>query len=85
MNRYGKNWKEIALEVKKKANWKCNKCGADFSQKLTRGNSLQVHHWNRMPEDNRPDNLVALCNSCHLELQRGYLGCVLPGQLSLKL
>ncbi len=86
MSRYGKNWQEIANAVKEKADWKCSKCGADFKKdKSTRGNSLQVHHWNRIPEDNRPENLVALCNSCHLAYHRGKKGNVTIGQLSLNL
>jgi predicted HNH restriction endonuclease len=83
MSRYSKNWSEIAKAVKDKADWKCSKCGTDFKHNSTRGNCLQVHHWNRIPEDNRPDNLVALCNTCHLEYHRGRKSNINRGQLSL--
>ncbi|MEM7592393.1 MAG: HNH endonuclease, partial [Cyanobacteria bacterium P01_A01_bin.83] len=45
--------------------------------------TLQVHHWNRDPRDNRPENLIALCSACHLEYHRGGKSNVSPGQLSL--
>ncbi|BAQ67139.1 HNH endonuclease [Geminocystis sp. NIES-3709] len=85
MSRYSKDWRDIATAVKEKADWKCSKCGADFKEKSTRGNCLQVHHWNKIPEDNRPENLVALCNSCHLEYHRGGKGNISLDQLSLNL
>ncbi|WP_066349669.1 HNH endonuclease [Geminocystis sp. NIES-3708] len=87
MSRYSKDWREISMEVKEKADWKCAKCGADFKDKKSsrKGNCLQVHHWNRIPEDNRPENLVALCNVCHLEYHRGRKGNISIDQLSLNL
>jgi len=91
MSRYCKDWREISIAVKEKANWKCNNCGADFKEKSSRGSCLQVHHWNMTPEDNRAKNLVALCNTCHLEYpchleyHRGRKGNILVGQLSLNL
>lgn len=85
MSRYSKDWQEIATAVKEKANWKCSQCGANFKDKSTRGSCLQVHHWNRIPEDNRPENLVALCNVCHLEYHRGRKGNISIGQLSLNI
>lgn len=85
VSRYSKDWREISIEVKEKADWKCAKCGADFKEKSRRGSCLQVHHWNRIPEDNRLENLVAVCNSCHLEYHRGRKGNIMIGQLSLNL
>jgi predicted HNH restriction endonuclease len=85
MSRYSKDWQEIATGVKEKTNWKCSQCEADFKNKSTRGNCLQVHHWNRIPEDNRVENLVALCNTCHLQYHQGGKGNILIGQLSLNI
>jgi hypothetical protein len=91
--RYPANWKEIAFRVKEQAGWRCRKCqqqclrpGEDTSH-LTRSErmarTLTVHHDNRIPEDNRPKNLIPLCTGCHLSFH--YLGQsnVSPGQLSL--
>ena len=92
-SRYPDNWKEIALMVKEQAQWKCCRCGqqcltpTDDTRHLTRSErrklTLDVHHDNRIPEDNRLENLIPLCSSCHLHYH--YLGQsnVSPGQLSL--
>lgn len=45
--------------------------------------TLTVHHRNRIPEDNRPENLIALCNVCHLSYHNCGQSNVSPGQLSL--
>jgi hypothetical protein len=42
-----------------------------------------VHHRNRIPEDNRPENLIALCTACHLSYHNRGQSNVSPGQLSL--
>jgi hypothetical protein len=41
-----------------------------------------VHHHNRMPEDNRPENLIALCTTCHLSYHNRQQSNIPPGQLS---
>ena len=90
---YPDNWKEIALSIKEKAQWRCSKCGMQcirpgkelpkisFSQRMSQ--TLQVHHWNRDPADNRQENLSALCTACHLSYHRGRKANITPGQLSL--
>ncbi len=65
--RYTKNWKEIAYQVKEKAGWKCNQCGHPDDYKT--GYGLSVHHLNRIKSDNREENLVALCQRCHLRFE----------------
>jgi hypothetical protein len=45
--------------------------------------TLTVHHRNRIPEDNRPENLIALCTACHLSYHNRRQSNVSPGQLSL--
>ena len=32
---------------------------------------LTVHHWDEQPENNAEENLVALCQRCHLAKHRG--------------
>ncbi|MBD2504693.1 HNH endonuclease [Anabaena azotica] len=91
--RYSDNWKQIATALKAASNWRCTKCGRaclrpgekptelTFSER--KAYTLQVHHWNRDPSDNRVENLVCLCSGCHLSYHRFGRGNVSPGQLSL--
>lgn len=69
--RYPANWKDLALEVKQAAGWKCQYCGRLCRQPGepfdTHRRTLTVHHINHMPEDCRKENLVALCPACHLK------------------
>ena len=68
--RYPANWKEISMRVKEQAGWKCQQCGKQCrkpgEQLDTHTRTLTVHHINHIPEDCRPDNLIALCAPCHL-------------------
>ena len=68
--RYPDNWKEIATAVKENADWKCQQCGMQCRRPGepfdTHRRTLTVHHINHMPEDCRPENLIALCATCHL-------------------
>lgn len=72
MNRkseYPKNWKEIATAIKEKAGWKCERCRVPDSGKPD-GNCLTVHHL--VPDKSLCEdwNLAALCQRCHLKLQK---------------
>lgn len=91
-NRYPDNWQEIAFFVKESAGWRCAKCNLQCLQSgnksgLTKSERLKltltVHHRNRIPEDNRLENLVALCTACHLSYHNRGQSNVSPGQLSL--
>ena len=94
---YPSNWKEISLELKKKANWTCQKCGRkciepgqkvpeDWTVSKRMAYTLPTHHWDRDPSNSSEDNLICVCTGCHLDLHRGYRGKlsnVSEGQLSL--
>ncbi|MCT7996545.1 HNH endonuclease [Laspinema olomoucense] len=92
MSRYPKDWQQIALTIKEKAGWRCSKCNrqclrpGDSTKHLTKSEraklTLTVHHHNRMPEDNRLENLIALCTSCHLSYHNRQQSNIPPGQLS---
>ncbi|MBD2580133.1 HNH endonuclease [Oscillatoria sp. FACHB-1406] len=93
MSRYTDDWEEIALSLKHLANWKCQKCGmqclrpgedtSTLSKSERFQRTLNVHHYNRIPEDNRPDNLVALCTGCHLSYHNRGQSNISIGQLQL--
>jgi len=61
---YPDDWPDIAKRVKDKADWRCSECGA----RHRRGYILTVHHIDGDPGNNSPENLVALCQRCHLPL-----------------
>lgn len=67
---YPKNWKEIAFQIKEKANWKCNQCGKQCRKPGepfdTHKRTLTVSHLNHIPQDIREENLKAMCAPCHL-------------------
>jgi len=68
--RYPADWDRIAFNVKEKAGWKCQGCGAQCRRPGeafdTHRRTLTVHHINHTPEDCREENLIALCAGCHL-------------------
>lgn len=65
---YSDDWAEIAAIVKEKANWHCVNC--QHGHDPASGHTLTVHHIDRNKANNSPQNLVALCQRCHLHYQR---------------
>lgn len=64
MNDYPKNWLEIAMKIKKRAGFRCEQCGHPHNIKDCY--ILTVHHINGDKADCRDENLIALCQRCHL-------------------
>lgn len=62
------NWQEISNNIKAKANYKCDHCGAD--PKKNRKIILTVHHKDGDQTNNNDDNLICLCATCHLGTHR---------------
>ena len=73
-NDYPPDWPDIAKAVKEAAGWRCEHCGHPHDP--AHGRTLTVHHLNGDKADCRPENLVALCQACHLHIQ----GTWQPGQ-----
>lgn len=71
---YPPDWNEIAQAVKDEAGWKCEHCHHPHEPET--GHTLTVHHLNGDKANCSRQNLVALCQKCHLSLQVKYL----PGQ-----
>lgn len=56
----GKFTKELKEQIRKRDNFKCQKCG--FKQNEKR---LDVHHIDYNKKNNDTKNLISLCGSCH--------------------
>lgn len=72
---YPANWPEIATLIKSSAGWRCEHCNHAHAPAL--GRCLTVHHLDMNKANCAPENLVALCQVCHLHWQSKFV----PGQL----
>ena len=77
---YPDNWPEISLRIRERADWRCEcagECGLHRGNRCEEMNDsdakwasgkvvLTVAHRNHSPADCRDENLMALCNTCHL-------------------
>ncbi len=75
-SRYPRGWSKIALKIKRLAKWQCEECG-----KRVKKSKLHAHHIIRNKGDCRYENLVALCNVCHVSIEVKGLS---TGQLGLR-
>jgi 5-methylcytosine-specific restriction endonuclease McrA len=71
-DKYPHNWVEIAEKIKNLAGYRCEHCGSPS----IKGRILTVHHLDMNPQNCDFQNLVALCQVCHLSIQARYR----PGQ-----
>lgn len=56
--------KRLKEKIRERDEFKCIECG--YSQNQL-GCKLDVHHLNYDKKDNRPENLISLCKSCHTQ------------------
>lgn len=68
--RYPKDWKELALKCKQKANWCCERCG--YPNDKPSGHVLTVHHLDFNRSNRNEWDHAALCQRCHLHVQAHY-------------
>lgn len=67
MNDYPANWPQIAQRIKDDADWQCEACGHPHDPPS--GYTLTVHHLDMDKANCSDENLVALCQRCHLSIQ----------------
>lgn len=74
MNKYPPEWPFIARAIKHYAHWCCEHCHRPHNPKMYY--TLTVHHLDGDKANCTFNNLVALCQRCHLRIQATYY----PGQ-----
>lgn len=67
MPKYPNNWQEISSKTKQAAEWTCAHCS--IKQGENPRNNITVHHLDYDTFNNKPSNLITLCQKCHLRLQ----------------
>jgi len=83
--RYPKNWKELSTSLKEEANWQCQ-CDGRCNRNTHSGRCPNKHkeeaygsksivilttaHLNHTPEDCRKENLMVMCQGCHLHYDK---------------
>lgn len=63
---YPDDWDAIARRIKDAAGWRCEACNAPHGPPP---HVLTVDHLDHDPANCDPDNLIALCQRCHLRRQ----------------
>ena len=69
-NSYPLDWSCIAWNIKTEAGWCCEHCGHPHD--IPSGYMLTVHHLDMNKGNCAYENLVALCQRCHLRIQARY-------------
>ncbi len=64
---YPPHWGRIAIAVKEKWGWKCERCGEPHD--VMTGHVLTIHHLDGDKSNNDDWNLACLCQRCHLHIQ----------------
>lgn len=66
---YPPDWDDISIRIRQRAEYECEQCGAEHGRPTPTGTIvvLTVHHIDRDPTHNGDENLLALCQRCHLE------------------
>jgi DNA-binding transcriptional ArsR family regulator len=72
----GPDWKTVRLEALKRDKYACCDCGATMKECILRGHALNVHHKvpYRETQDNTLNNLITLCQSCHMVREKNNAG-----------
>jgi len=72
---YSPEWPAISRAIKRRAKGACELCPAEERKPHWKTGSIVVltgHHVNGDRRDDRPANLLALCQRCHHKLERTY-------------
>ncbi len=67
---YPIDWEIIATRIKALARWYCERCGVRNNEEEPDGTMLTVHHLDGIKSNIEEWNLAALCQRCHLHIQK---------------
>lgn len=64
---YPSDWPQISYAIKQARNWTCEKCS--IVQGQDKRNNITVHHKDHNTFNNDDENLLVVCQRCHLRLE----------------
>ena len=68
--RYHPEWDTISRYIRELFDFYCARCGKDCRNSITSESILQVHHIDENPGNNDLENLIPLCATCHLKIEK---------------
>ena len=68
--RYHPEWETLSRYVRELFNFYCARCGKNCRNSKNAESVLQVHHIDGNPQNNDLENLIPLCASCHLQIEK---------------
>ena len=68
--RYHPEWETVSRYVRELFDFYCARCGKDCRNAKNADSVLQVHHIDENPGNNDLENLIPLCATCHLKIEK---------------
>ena len=68
--RYHPEWDTISRYIRELFDFYCARCGKDCRNSKNAESVLQVHHIDENPGNNDLENLIPLCVTCHLKIEK---------------
>ena len=69
-NRYHPEWDTVSRYVRELFDFYCARCDKDCRNSKNADSVLQVHHIDENPGNNELENLIPLCATCHLKIEK---------------
>ena len=69
-HRYHPEWDTVSRYVRELFDFYCARCDKDCRNSKNADSVLQVHHIDENPGNNELENLIPLCASCHLKIEK---------------
>ena len=69
-HRYHPEWDTVSRYVRELFDFYCARCDKDCRNSKNADSVLQVHHIDENPGNNELENLIPLCATCHLKIEK---------------